>query len=90
MVIAAPTPSTCTGVVLAGGRARRMNGQDKGLILLAGRPLAAWALAALAPQVTMTLISANRHFDQYAALGAPVVTDAVPDFAGRWRVFTVR
>ncbi len=75
-------PSTCTGVVLAGGRARRMNGHDKGLILLAGRPLAAWVLAALAPQVATTLISANRHLDQYAALGAPVVPDAVPDFAG--------
>ena len=29
-----------TGLVLAGGRARRMAGRDKGLIELAGRPMA--------------------------------------------------
>ena len=35
-----------TGIVLAGGMARRFRGEDKGLIELAGRPLAGWAAAA--------------------------------------------
>ena len=36
-----------TGVVLAGGRARRMGGEDKGLMVYRGRPLVAYALDAL-------------------------------------------
>lgn len=61
--------------MLAGGRGTRMGGQDKGLVELEGRPLAAHVLARLAPQVGALLISANRNLDRYAALGAPVVTD---------------
>lgn len=45
-----------------------MQGQDKGLLPYHGRPLAAWVLAALAPQVGHLTISANRHLPQYAAL----------------------
>ncbi len=71
-----------TGLLLAGGRATRMGGRDKGLIDLAGRPLAAHVLAALTPQVDALLINANRHEDEYAALGAPVVSDPLEGFLG--------
>ena len=71
-----------SAIVLAGGQARRMGGRDKGLIPLAGRPLIAWVLARLAAQVDEILISANRHLDDYAALGHPVVTDDLPDQRG--------
>lgn len=71
-----------TGLLLAGGRATRMGGRDKGLIDLAGRPLAAHVLAALAPQVDRLLINANRHEDEYNALGAPVVRDPLEGFLG--------
>lgn len=71
-----------TGLLLAGGRATRMGGHDKGLIELAGRPLAAHVLAALAPQVDRLLINANRHHDAYAALGAVVVSDPIEGFLG--------
>lgn len=71
-----------TGVVLAGGLGRRMGGADKGLQLLAGRPLAAWASERLAPQVDELFVNANRNREAYAALGYAVVADAVPDFAG--------
>lgn len=67
--------STLTGVILAGGRGQRMLGQDKGLLPLAGKPLVAWVAQKLAPQVDNLLIVANRHLDQYAALGYPVVSD---------------
>lgn len=70
------------GLVLAGGRASRMGGHDKGLLPLAGRPLAHWALARLAPQVAACAISANRHAADYEALGVPVWADASPDFDG--------
>lgn len=64
-----------TGLILAGGRARRMGGQDKGLIPLAGRPLIAWVIEALSSQVGSILISANRNQAAYAAFGCPVIGD---------------
>ncbi|MEJ2507914.1 MAG: molybdenum cofactor guanylyltransferase MobA [Gammaproteobacteria bacterium] len=78
----APSPENITAVVLAGGRARRMQGRDKGLVPLAGRPLVAHALDALRPQVGQLLINANRHRDEYARLGVPVVADTYPGYAG--------
>ncbi len=71
-----------TGVVLAGGLGRRMDGNDKGLQPLRGRPLAEWVAERLAPQVDELLVSANRNPARYAAFGHRVVADAVPDFAG--------
>lgn len=71
-----------TGVVLAGGRARRMGGADKGLLPLAGRPMVEHVLAALAPQVAGVLISANRNRERYAALGHPVVADRMGEHEG--------
>lgn len=80
-----PPPSgvaALTGVVLAGGRARRLGGVDKGLLPIGGRPLIAWTLAALAPQVSAVLINANRHLERYAEFGHPVVADSIPDYQG--------
>lgn len=59
-----------------------MDGVDKGLQLLRGNTLARRALQRLAPQVGELLISANRNLDTYAAMGAPVVADALADHAG--------
>ena len=70
-----PAPAAITGLILAGGRARRMGGQDKGLIPLAGRPLIAWVIAALTPQVGRILINANRNQAAYAAFCHPVIGD---------------
>ncbi len=74
--------SGVTGVVLAGGLGRRMGGVDKGLTELDGRPMAAWVVARLRPQVERLLINANQNADRYAALGHPVVPDEVAGFAG--------
>ena len=71
-----------TGLLLAGGRARRMGGNDKGLLPLNGRPLAAWGLERLAPQVDELLISANRNQAQYEKLGASVISDSIDGFVG--------
>ncbi len=70
------------GGILAGGRARRLGGRDKGLITLDGRPLVAWVIERLRPQVDALLINANRHRDRYAALGHPVVPDRLEGFQG--------
>ena len=78
----APVRETLTGVVLAGGRARRLGGVDKGLLMVDGRPLIAWTLDALAPQVGSVLVNANRHLERYAEFGYPVVADSLPDHQG--------
>lgn len=70
------------GVILAGGRARRMNNQDKGLVKFNGRPMVSYALAALAPVVDCVFISANRNIEQYREFGWPVISDQTESFDG--------
>jgi molybdopterin-guanine dinucleotide biosynthesis protein A len=77
-----PAETKITGVILAGGLARRMNHQDKGLVCYRGRPLVSYAIAALAPLVHETIINANRHHEQYQAFGLPVVADQTDSFDG--------
>jgi len=76
-----PSPDI-TGLVLAGGLARRMGGIDKGLVPVAGKPMVEHVLAALRPQVGRLLINANRNLDTYAGYGVPVVADTIEGFQG--------
>jgi molybdenum cofactor guanylyltransferase len=72
-----------TGVVLAGGRARRMGGEDKGLVRVNGEAMVVHAIRGLTPQVGALLINANRNQQRYAELGGcDVVADADGDYAG--------
>jgi molybdopterin-guanine dinucleotide biosynthesis protein A len=71
-----------TGLVLAGGQARRMGGVDKGLVELGGRPMVARVLDALRPQVGRVLINANRNLEEYARYGETVVPDSVGGYLG--------
>lgn len=71
-----------TGVVLAGGRGRRMGGEDKGLLPFRGKPLVAYALAALETVAGHILINANRNREAYARFGFPVVADHSDGFDG--------
>lgn len=73
---------TVTGLILAGGLGRRMGGRDKGLQPFRGKPMAAWAIERLAPQVDVLLINANQNLEAYAAFGYPVVPDRIAGFAG--------
>ena len=70
-------------VVLAGGRATRMGGVDKGLQLFRGQALADIAIARLRQQSAgapgLIAINANRNQPHYAARGVPVWSDSVPD-----------
>ena len=71
-----------TGLVLAGGLARRMGGIDKGLVAIGGKPMVEHALAALRPQVGRLMINANRNLDTSAGYGVPVVTDTIEGVQG--------
>jgi molybdopterin-guanine dinucleotide biosynthesis protein A len=71
-----------TGVILAGGLARRMNNQDKGLINFKGRPMISYAIAAMTPVVDQLIINANRNRERYRQFGLPVVADQTDTFDG--------
>jgi len=71
-----------TGLILAGGLARRMGGGDKGLRLFRGRSMVAHAIERLAPQVDALLINANQNRESYATLGYPVIADVIDGYAG--------
>lgn len=75
-------PQDITGLVLAGGRATRMGGLDKGLQPFHGVPLALHTLRRLQPQVGPTLLNANRNVPVYAGFGAPVCCDSLADYPG--------
>ena len=71
-----------TGVLLAGGQGSRMGGVDKGLVELAGQPMAAHVLERLGPQVDELIINANQNAEAYSAFGHPVFGDDIPGYAG--------
>ncbi|MCK5878053.1 MAG: molybdenum cofactor guanylyltransferase [Candidatus Marithrix sp.] len=57
-----------TGVILAGGRAKRMNGEDKGLLLINNKCMIEYVIDTISPQVKNLLISANRNQERYYQL----------------------
>jgi molybdopterin-guanine dinucleotide biosynthesis protein A len=69
-----------TGLILAGGRAQRMGGIDKGLIPFHQKPLIESTISRLKPQVGSMLINANRNITKYAVYGYPVILDETPRF----------
>lgn len=74
--------STITGVVLAGGKASRMGGVDKGLQELNGIPLWQHVAQRLSKQVSTLAVSANKNLAIYQASGYPVYPDLLADFPG--------
>ena len=71
-----------SGLILAGGLARRMNGQDKGLIVFRGKSMVEHIAQALSPQCDGLFINANRNIGEYEKLGYPVISDQLTGFQG--------
>jgi molybdenum cofactor guanylyltransferase len=68
-------PEGVIGIVLAGGKSSRMGGGDKALVPLGGRPLLAYVIERLAPQVTEIVLNANDDPGRFGAFGLPLVAD---------------
>ncbi len=77
-----PDKQDITAVILAGGEARRMHGEDKGLIMLGNEPMVKYILGIMQPQVSNILINANRNIDDYAQYQYPVISDSLSGFCG--------
>ncbi len=67
----------CTGVLVAGGQARRMGGSPKALSRLGGETLAARSVALLRELFGEVLVVANDPAP-WTSLGVRVVPDAIP------------
>lgn len=71
-----------TAVILAGGKGRRLGGQDKGLVNLNGKPLIELILERIKPQVSSIIINANRNQSAYSEYGYSVISDDLYDYQG--------
>ncbi|RMD60766.1 MAG: molybdenum cofactor guanylyltransferase MobA [Alphaproteobacteria bacterium] len=80
--IPAGRATALAGVLLAGGRSRRMGGGDKCLRPLAGRPMLAHIIARARPQVGPLVLNVNGDSARFADFGIPVAGDVVAGFAG--------
>ncbi|HSA80662.1 MAG TPA: molybdenum cofactor guanylyltransferase MobA [Geminicoccaceae bacterium] len=78
----AQSRSSVLGVLLAGGRARRMGGGDKCLRPLGDRTILAHVIERARPQVSALLLNANGDPGRFAGFGLPVAADVVEGFAG--------
>lgn len=70
------------GVILAGGRATRMGGGDKGLLPLGDGTLLSFVIDRLEPQVAGLALNANGDPERFADLHMPVLADSIEGFAG--------
>ncbi len=71
-----------SAMILAGGRSSRMEGLDKGLVEVNGRPMIKHVLANLKNQLNLIRINANRNQPAYADLALSVIEDRMDDFQG--------
>jgi len=71
-----------TGILLAGGRSSRMNGHEKALLDIGGKPMLLHVLARLAPQVGHVAINANGDPARFSGHGLPVIRDSIDGYAG--------
>lgn len=69
-------------VILAGGASRRMGGGDKGLRLLAGRPLLTHVIDRMMPQCEALALNTNGAAADYAVFDLPVLPDVRPGRPG--------
>ena len=81
-VAAATFPPPVVGVLLAGGRARRMGGGDKCLRRLGDRTILEHVIARARPQVVALVLNANGDPARFGAFDLPVVADVIEGFAG--------
>ena len=70
------------GIILAGGRAERMGGGDKGLLEIGGSTILRRVIERIQPQVDALALNANGDPARFAGYGLPIVSDSVPGFAG--------
>ncbi|SMX44382.1 molybdenum cofactor guanylyltransferase MobA [Actibacterium lipolyticum] len=70
------------GVILAGGKATRMGGGDKGLKVVGGKRLLDHVIERLSPQCAPIALNANGDPARFAEFALPVLPDSIADHPG--------
>ena len=63
-------------LILAGGKAARLNGERKALVTLTGKPLLQWVIESIGPCVDVLYLSGNDDLTQF---GYPIINDELPN-----------
>lgn len=71
-----------TAIILAGGKSRRMNYQNKSLIKVLDKTLISYVIESVAPQVDFMIINANQNSQDYDSFKLPIVADELTGFLG--------
>ena len=71
-----------SGLILAGGKATRMDGANKALMPFLGHPMISHVIERLSPQVDEILINANQDLANFQAFNLPVLADAISGLPG--------
>ena len=70
------------GVLLAGGKSRRMGNRDKALVELNRKTVLSRVIEIAQPQVTRLSLNSNADPENYEGFGFPVISDVVSGYAG--------
>jgi molybdenum cofactor guanylyltransferase len=73
---------TISGVILAGGKAKRMNYQDKGLLNYKDKPIISYAISAMSGVVGELKINVNHNLAAYKQFNLPLITDLNNNYDG--------
>ena len=76
------TKKDITVGILAGGKATRMNNNDKGLVIVNGLPLVENLINKISSHTKKIIINANRNINDYEKYGFPVIEDNLENFQG--------
>ncbi len=77
-----PSSWRVSGLLLAGGRSRRMNGQDKARLSIGGKTLLQRIVEIAAPQVEKLVLNTNSDPVDFTGYELPTARDVVPGHAG--------
>ena len=71
-----------SGVILAGGLARRMGGIEKALVEFRGETLLSHVIKRVQPQVKTLYLNVNKKLEQYQEFNLPILKDEKKGFLG--------
>jgi molybdenum cofactor guanylyltransferase len=71
-----------SGVILAGGLARRMGNIEKALVKFQGETLLSHVIKRIQPQVNTLYLNVNKNFEQYQRFNLPILKDEREGFLG--------
>lgn len=71
-----------SGIILAGGLSRRMEGKNKALIQVDNKELISYIIEQFHPQVNELLINTNQEHQLFQSLGFPLIADEFADNPG--------